>query len=420
MTQLTRFPIDQSFKDRLKTHGFCIDDPDKRFPTRNDFPSRVLDLRGRTGKNKAALLLSDRNGRNGADRSRILPWLAPLIGWAGWPEQAKAHDHHPPILQWPAASPAEGVDLATRALDWLGQIRFDDPALSSAMLGALLMTQTVAMMQRRALLKATVASAPPAQADLFPETLPNPARSGQATTWAVDAATRQGQVREENQDALRVLRFADDVAVMIVCDGAGGIGGGREASQSAVAAISDALTARWNDTATLSPADLNMAIEAARKAARDKDLEGVTTALLVLLDGENMHFATLGDGAVSVIWPDGMVGPVQVPHHTLGRPANEIGAYIGGNCAVSPRSGSLRLEPGCFVLVLTDGASDLFGFEDFARERHNYRTVKDLADHFLTHLEAARDLDTGAWLHSDNMTLAIAHLEVEVGNDHSH
>ncbi|MDO6575234.1 protein phosphatase 2C domain-containing protein, partial [Staphylococcus pasteuri_A] len=89
---------------------------------------------------------------------------------------------------------------------------------------------------------------------------------------------RQGQVREENQDALRVLRFADDVAVMIVCDGAGGIGGGHEASQSAVAAISDALSARWNDTATLARADLDAAIEAAREAARVEDLEGVTTA----------------------------------------------------------------------------------------------------------------------------------------------
>ena len=417
MPPTTKFTVEQHFKDRLKTHGFCFDDPDRRLPTRNDFPSRVLGLRQRAGKDKAALLLADRNGRNGPDRSRVLPWLAPLIGWAGWPEQAKAHDHHPPVFLWPEALPSDGIDLTTRALDWLGQINFDDPAWSLALLGSLLMTQTISLMQRRAILKATTATKTPAQIDLFPETLPTPEPKSKLWNWAVDAATRQGQVREENQDALRELRFADDMAVMIVCDGAGGIGGGRKASQSAVAAITSELKARWETQASLSPTDLDNAINAARTAARDKTLEGVTTVLLVLLDGETMHFATLGDGAIAVIWPDGMVGPVQVPHHTLGRPSNEIGAYIGGDCTVSPRSGSLRLEPGCFVLAMTDGASDLFGFEDFARERHSYRSVKNLADHFLAHLEAARDPDTGTWLHSDNMTLAMARLTQEVADD---
>jgi hypothetical protein len=33
-----------------------------------------------------------------------------------------------------------------------------------------------------------------------------------------------------------------------------------------------------------------------------------------------------------------------------------------------------------------------------------------LADHFLAQLEAARDPDTNAYLHHDNMTLLIAHL----------
>ena len=43
--------------------------------------------------------------------------------------------------------------------------------------------------------------------------------------WQIDAATRQGQVRSENQDALSVIKFDDGTAVLIVCDGAGGVGG---------------------------------------------------------------------------------------------------------------------------------------------------------------------------------------------------
>ncbi len=123
-----------------------------------------------------------------------------------------------------------------------------------------------------------------------------------------------------------------------------------------------------------------------------------------------MHYATLGDGAITIIWPDGMVGPVQVPHHTAGQPSNIINAYIGGDCSTAPRTGSLRLETGATVLAMTDGASDLFPFEDFAPNRAEYRTVLGLSGALLQQLEAARDPDTEAYLHHDNMTLAMARL----------
>jgi hypothetical protein len=66
---------------------------------------------------------------------------------------------------------------------------------------------------------------------------------------------------------------------------------------------------------------------------------------------------------------------------------------------------------------MTGGVSDLFGFEDFARDRQEFRTMTGLADHLLAYLEAARDPDTGAWLHHDNMTLAMARLCKESGDD---
>jgi hypothetical protein len=230
MTQVTKFTADHVFKDRLKSHGFCLDDPDRRYPTRNEFPLRVLNLRSRGDKDRAGLLLEGRNGKNGATRTRMMPWAAPFLGWAGWPERALAHDHHPtiaPPFELPPGGTATALD---GALAWLQQLDLTDPVWTLGLLTSLLMTQTVAMFQRRALLNVSVAELSSMQPDLFPETFPEeksdlwPTR--RRCKWDTDAATRQGQVRVENQDAVQVLRLREDLVVMIVCDGAGGVGGG--------------------------------------------------------------------------------------------------------------------------------------------------------------------------------------------------
>ena len=419
MTKLVPFTNEAAFKNRLKSQGFCLDDPDRRYPTKNPLPSQVLSIAARSGLDQKALLLADRKGRDGPDRSRLLPWITTALGWSAWPKEAAAHDHHPnwqPVADNPVVEIPQTVapSLWDQTLLWLAQLDFAAPEWSLALLSGLLITQVTGVFQRRAILRATTARFETVQPDLFPETLPDTVNQAdepvQTWQWKVDAATRQGQVRDENQDALKVLKLSDAVAVLVVCDGAGGIGGGREASQSAVTAIEAELRSLWTDKASLVPSDLELAIGSARQRAAENKLPGVTTALLVLLEGDTIHTATLGDGAVAVIWPDGMVGPVQVPHHTLGRPSNEIGAYIGGDCEVPPRLSSHRLEHGCFVLAMTDGASDLFTFEDFAATRYQYQVAPGLADAVLAHLEAAKDPDTGGWLHSDNMTLAIAQL----------
>lgn len=419
MTKLVQFTDHAALKGRLKKHGFDFDNPDRRHSTKHPFPSQVLSVAARSGLDQKALLLADRMGRAGPDRSRLLPWITTALGWSAWPKDAAAHDHHPnwyPVADNPVVETPQTVVLALweQTLLWLAQLDFTAPEWSLALLSGLLITQVTGVFQRRAIFRATTARFETLQPDLFPETLQEPAplvdEPLPSQQWKVDAATRQGQVRDENQDALAVLTFSDNVAVLVICDGAGGIGGGREASQSAVTAIEAELRSVWTDRASLVPSDLELAIASARRRAAENKLPGVTTALLVLLDGDMIHTATLGDGAVAVIWPDGMVGPVQVPHHTLGRPSNEIGAYIGGDCDSPPRLSSHRLELGCFVLAMTDGASDLFTFKDFAATRHQYQVAPGLADAVLAHLESAKDPDTGGWLHSDNMTLAIAQL----------
>jgi len=422
MTKSTRYQPSDAFKRGLRQRtGFCVEDPDRRIPIQNDMPARILAMRTPRQNDRANQLLVARQGLDGKDRARAFPLSVPGFGLgASWPEDA--HAKLPELNLRDLASTLDPQTLMAsnwtatvwEIADAILQVDLSHPLFGLTLGGLLLMAQAKGIRQRKQILKTISSADEPAQADLFPD---DPSSNGKAEPgtdislrWSTDAASLQGKVRKENQDAYRVLTLSKNTQVLIVCDGAGGIEGGKEAAQSAVASIEDHLAAIWENTAALSIADLEQAIEQARIAARKKTLTGVTTALVVLLQQDQMSFATLGDGALTVIWPDGMVGPVQVPHHTAGQPSNIINAYIGGDCSAPPRTGSLRLEPGATVLAMTDGASDLFPFEDFALNRECYTQMDGLALGLLTQLEQARDPDTGAWLHSDNMTLAMARL----------
>jgi hypothetical protein len=422
MNQVTKLPINPSFAARYTARtGFSLDDPDRKVPVHGHPLAQMLAPRTPGHEKRSNQLLQDRNRDNLPSRARALAWLTPLGGILGWPERAQAHCHHPPLLQMPQLSSAPNWhDWLAGGLAHIAEIDLGHPIFGLAIGGALLMTQIIGIRQRGALLGTVLAKDAP-QLDLFPETLtPDDEDAADSRiplfTWESDTATRQGQVRKENQDAVLKLNFDDGSVVLIVCDGAGGIEGGREASQSAVDVIGSELQRLWAENAALAPEALLQAITAARVNARNENLSGVTTALVLLLQADQMHYATLGDGAVAVVWPDGMVGQVQVPHHTAGEPSNIINAYIGHDCDVPPRTGSIRLEAGAIVMAMTDGASDLFPFEDFALNRDKYPRLAGLADRLLLTLEEARDLESGAFLHTDNLTLAMARL-TEGGRD---
>lgn len=243
----------------------------------------------------------------------------------------------------------------------------------------------------------------------------------------VDGASRLGKVREENQDAYRHYASGPATVRLILCDGAGGVVGGREAAEEAVEAIDHALAATVNENPALNELDLEQAMEVARANASAKALTGITTGIVAAITPDEggaavLHYATLGDGALAVIWPDGMVTQVQTPHHVAGAPSNMIGAWIGEGSDEPSRIGCLRLEIGCIVMLMSDGASDLFPFEDYAIDRsrqiaHWHGNHIGYADSLLANIEAARDEATGAYLHHDNMTLVMAFVEGKVASD---
>ena len=234
-------------------------------------------------------------------------------------------------------------------------------------------------------------------------------------THTLSIATRQGLARTENQDAVWGQQFAPDCSALIVCDGAGGVAGGREASQQAVRIMSAHLGNQYEAKGGFELADLTRSIELARETNKSTELTGITTALIAVMQGDELIYATLGDGALSLLWPDGMVTHLQALHHTAGQPENIINAFIGHDCQVPPRVGWQKLEPGCLVMLMSDGASDIFPFEDYALNRPaHWQALEAMpeiyADRFLQQLEEARD-ESGAYLHVDNLSLGLIGLK---------
>ena len=238
-----------------------------------------------------------------------------------------------------------------------------------------------------------------------------PDRKEEQNRLRLSCATRTGLVRSENQDAIQDLRFDAKTAGVVLCDGAGGVEGGKQAAQSAVAVISGYLHQQWQQKRALNIVDLEAAIKAARTKSEQSTLNGVTTALLAVVQDNTLIYASLGDGAISLLWPDGMINHLQALHHTAGQPSNIINAYIGDGCTVPPRVGWQRLEPKSTVMLMSDGAADLFPFEDYAlkRDQHSeawHKAGVGYADKLLQQLESARD-EHNAYLHSDNMSLGL-------------
>jgi len=233
--------------------------------------------------------------------------------------------------------------------------------------------------------------------------------------WGVDGASRKGKFRPENQDAFVILPESEAASFLAVFDGAGGIEGGYEAAQSAANICQTVM----QDPAksTLSPAErMQLAIQEARINAKRKALPGLTTAILAYIDGCELTYATLGDGALAIVWPDRMVGQILVPHHAYGKSDNIITAFIGNDCDVPLRTGTVRLEIGSSLILMSDGASDLFPYDEYTDKHKLFgaylsdESIRDTADYFLREIERARDPETDAYLHDDNMTLILAHL----------
>lgn len=247
------------------------------------------------------------------------------------------------------------------------------------------------------------------------ETGPMSDTDAEPTRLMIGGASRMGLIRAENQDAFGLAAPFCGSGALVVCDGVGGHRGGREAARFAVGQLTAALKRRDLHKA-FSTQICARAIATTRRAFASDGISGLTTAIVVTISGRWLHYAVLGDGALTVIHGDGMIQQLLAPHHARGAPENVITAYLSAERCFTPRLGSVRLEPGAMVLAMSDGASDLLPVDWIADGQDRFaelirtRGADWLAENLLCKVEAARDEETGELLHTDNMTLVIAAL----------
>jgi len=232
-------------------------------------------------------------------------------------------------------------------------------------------------------------------------------------------ASRKGR-RSDNQDAFEIVQPFSDEALLIVADGVGGHPGGKITARNTVRAASDfalrALAEKPDDMSEIEC--LEHAIVQTRELAVAEHWPGMTTLILAHIKGDRLTYATLGDGGLTAIYPGGIVAPLLIPHHHHDRPNNVISAYIGQECEVPPRVGSVKLEFGTIILAMSDGVSELLDYDELGSNHQSLAEAMrkggdsdKVAGDILLQLEQARDLETNAILHSDNMTLAMALLD---------
>lgn len=412
MKQLTRYQPSKKHREFVKQSGFDLDFPNKRFPVQNLVIERLLKSAKQVRDHRRHELLKERQSRE-HDLVRSITWACGLLfgGLTTQDAYAASSDFNGIYLIPVFDRVSEWIDLVLDAMQanpadaWLVGIS----VVSTAMLFRL-----VSLQNRLSLNKD---SAQPLEAEDM--TTKNEKADSKIQTnsacnpfvWRTSCATRTGKMRSENQDRFRVLNQSPNEIIQVACDGAGGHKGGAEAAELAVNTIADHLLDEANCENPVQA--IKQAIAEAQQVAIEANIEGITTAIIAWYRDDWLYFATLGDGNVAVIWPDGMVSQHLTPHHTIDEPKNRIAGFIGGGCKTPPRFGSIRLETGCQVLVMSDGAGDLFPYEDYARHREKYRLLlekpqSDIAAKLLKQFEDARHPESGAYFHRDNMTLLMA------------
>ena len=132
----------------------------------------------------------------------------------------------------------------------------------------------------------------------------------QVAAGAVGALTRGHN--EPNQDAMLVVEHSDGSLLLGVADGAGGIAGGREASNSAAGAFVEAIRAAPDALGAMFDA-----FEAANEAVRSLG-RGASTLAVAHINAEAVRTFHAGDSQCAVFGGRGKVKLQTIPHTPLG------------------------------------------------------------------------------------------------------
>ncbi|MCD8345042.1 MAG: Stp1/IreP family PP2C-type Ser/Thr phosphatase [Oscillospiraceae bacterium] len=196
-----------------------------------------------------------------------------------------------------------------------------------------------------------------------------------------------GKLRLENQDKFRVCVIDDDTVFAVVCDGMGGAASGGLASEMTSNAVYERI--RLSYRTDMEPKSVKSllvsAVEAANaivynKSIEDKSNAGMgTTCVTALVHKNLLSITSVGDSraylidktgiiqitndhtAVEMLHARGIISEMEMKTHKM---KNVITRAVGVDKTVEPDYFEVDLNGGEYVLICTDGLTNLVTDED--------------------------------------------------------
>ena len=183
----------------------------------------------------------------------------------------------------------------------------------------------------------------------------------------------------DNEDTLAAIPYGPEAAVLVVADGAGGLPGGRRASETAVAALESSLRQSMEDTMLLRTAILN-GIEDANQAVRDLANGSATTLTVVTVEGRTVRTYQVGDSEAFVVGQRGRVKAQTMAHSPTGFAVEAgflnqrdalhhadrhlVSNFIGTSEMRIDVGATIQLSARDTVLLASDGLTDNIHFDE--------------------------------------------------------
>ena len=177
----------------------------------------------------------------------------------------------------------------------------------------------------------------------------------------------------DSEDSVAAIPYGPDAVVLVVADGAGGMPGGKRASQTAVRSMKESLEVAMSETMLLRTAVLN-GIEAANEAVLALGTGSATTLTVVTIEGHMARSYQVGDSEAMVVGQRGRVRAQTMAHSPTGfaieagmldqrdalhhEERHLVSNYIGTQDMRIDVGTGICLNPRDTVLVASDGLTD--------------------------------------------------------------
>lgn len=177
----------------------------------------------------------------------------------------------------------------------------------------------------------------------------------------------------DNEDTVAAIPYGPDAAVLVIADGAGGMPGGRRASETAVMMLESSLQRAVNETMLLRTAILD-GIEAANQAVLDIGNGSATTLTVVTIEGRTARMYQIGDSEAMIVGQRGLIKAQTMAHSPTGfaveagfldhraalhhEDRHLVSNFIGTNDMRIDVGAAVELQPRDTVLLASDGLTD--------------------------------------------------------------